>query len=127
MGLRLQIDPHLRIACVRLYKEYDSIITKAQEVGTTQRISISINKDRAKEVAELVTKGTYPSLSAAYDAATAVLLEQEAEKEAWWAETIRRCDEAEQHPERMLDQETFHKLLWDGIAERKKQRRTLRA
>ena len=55
------------------------IITKVRTVATTQRISVSINKQRAKE-AELVTKGAYPSLSAAYDAATEALLEQEAEK-----------------------------------------------
>ena len=126
MGPDFEIHPHVRIACVNHHTEYDSVITKVHTVASTQRISVSINKQRAKEVAELVTKGAYPSLSAAYDAATEALLEHEAEKEAWWAETIRRCKEAQKHPERMLDPETFHKMLWEGIAERKKQRGTSR-
>ncbi|MCV0371836.1 hypothetical protein [Filomicrobium sp.] len=33
------------------------------------------------------------------------------ETEAWWKETLRRCDEAEQHPERMLDIDTFFRKV----------------
>ena len=51
-------------------------------------------------------------------------IEQEAEKEAWWAETIRRCDEAEKHPERMLDADTFFKKVREEIGRRKQAARS---
>ncbi|MCV0371848.1 hypothetical protein [Filomicrobium sp.] len=76
-------------------------------MANTERISISVDKQRAGRIRSLVENGAYPSISSAFDAAADVLLAREAEKEAWWAETLHRCDEAEQHPEKMLDVDTF--------------------
>jgi Arc/MetJ-type ribon-helix-helix transcriptional regulator len=69
---------------------------------------------------ELVEKGNYRSVSSAYDVAAEVLLEREAEKEAWWKETLRRCDEAEQQPERMLDANAFFREVRDELNRVKK-------
>ena len=69
---------------------------------------------------DLVARGVYPSLSSAFDAAAAVLLEQEAAKEAWWKEIIRRCDEAERHPEKLLDPDTFFRNVQERIERRRK-------
>jgi Arc/MetJ-type ribon-helix-helix transcriptional regulator len=88
-------------------------------MANTQRVSISISKERAAQVQELVSKGAYPTVSAAYEAAADVLVEQEIEKAAWWAETIRRCEEAERHPERLLDHETFWNKVREEIGRRK--------
>jgi hypothetical protein len=48
-----------------------------------------------------------------------VLLDQEEAKQAWWDETIRRCDEAAKHPERMLSPEAFGKATAEEISRRK--------
>jgi Arc/MetJ-type ribon-helix-helix transcriptional regulator len=89
-------------------------------MANTERFSVSVDKDRASRIRALVDSGAYPSVSSAFDAAADALIEREAAKEEWWAETIRRCDEAEKHPEKLLDAATFHKLLWDDIADMKK-------
>ena len=89
-------------------------------MANTERFSVSVDKDRASRIRALVDKGAYPSVSSAFDAAADALIEREDAKEAWWAETLRRCDEVEKHPERVLDAATFHKRLWDGIAELKR-------
>jgi Arc/MetJ-type ribon-helix-helix transcriptional regulator len=91
-------------------------------MGTTERFSVSVNKNRAAQLRQLVERGVYPSISSAFDAAADALIELEDAKEAWWSETLRRCDEAEKHPERLLDAATFHKRLWEGIAELKRTR-----
>jgi Arc/MetJ-type ribon-helix-helix transcriptional regulator len=84
---------------------------------SVERISISLSNSQAEKLRSLVESGQYPSVSAAVDAATDVLLEHEAEKQAWWQETIRRCEEAERHPERLLDADRFFKELWAEIAD----------
>jgi len=86
----------------------------------TERFSVSVHKDRASRMRELVERGAYPTISSAFDAAADALIEQENAKEAWWAETIRRCDEAEKHPERLLDADTFFRQVREKIALAKK-------
>lgn len=76
-------------------------------MGTTERFSVSVNKDRAAQLRQLVERGVYPSISSAFDAAADALIDREKAREDWWAETLRRCDEAEAHPERLLDADTF--------------------
>jgi hypothetical protein len=63
----------------------------------------------------LVEAGVYPTLSSAFDAAAHALLEKEAEKKAWWEETLRRCEEAERHPEKLLDPDTFFRSVREKI------------
>lgn len=84
-------------------------------MATTERISISVNKERAERIRQLVRSGTFPNISAAYDAATNVLITHLADKEGWWQETLRRCDEAERHPEKMLDPDEFFRTVRAGI------------
>lgn len=84
-------------------------------MANTERLSVSISKARAADVRELVANGAYPSVSSAVDAAVEVLLDHEAEKAAWWAETLRRCEEAEKHPERLLDFDTFRRNVRSRI------------
>lgn len=91
-------------------------------MANTERLSISISKARAADVRELVAKGAYPSVSSAVDAAVEVLLDHEAEKAAWWAETLRRCEEAEKHPERLMDFDTFVRTLDADIQQLRKSR-----
>lgn len=89
-------------------------------MANTERISISVDKQRAGRIRSLVESGAYPSVSSAFDAAADVLLAREAEKAAWWLETLRRCDEAEQHPEKMLDVDTFFRSVRADIDHLKK-------
>lgn len=89
-------------------------------MANTERISISVDKQRAGRIRSLVESGAYPSISSAFDAAADVLLARVAESEAWWEETLRRCDEAEQHPERMLDFDTFFSEVRADIERLKK-------
>lgn len=63
----------------------------------------------------LVERGTYPSVSSAYEAASEALFGLEAAREQWWRETIRRCEEAEKHPERLLDADTFFRKVRQEI------------
>lgn len=76
-------------------------------MANSERISINLNKERAQKIRSLVRNGVYPSVSSAFDAAAGVLLAQEAEREAWWQETLRRCDEAEKNPEMLLAPDAF--------------------
>lgn len=92
-------------------------------MAQSERMSISISKERVAKIREFVGAGVYPSLSAAMDSAAVVLLEQEAEKKAWWAETVRRCKEAEKHPEQLLDADTFFQGVRKEIASRKQRPR----
>lgn len=80
-------------------------------MASTERLSVSVNKGRATRIREFVEKGLYPTVSSAFDAAADALIEIEQEKEAWWAEALRRCDEAEKHPEKLLDPDTFFREL----------------
>lgn len=91
-------------------------------MANTERFSISVDKDRAALIRELVEKGAYPSVSSAFDAAADALIAREAEKDAWWEETLRRCEEAEQHPESLLDADRFFKSLRASIDQEKKSR-----
>jgi hypothetical protein len=47
--------------------------------------------------------------------ATAILQKQEEEKTAWWAETVRRCEEAARHPERLIDAERVFRGVREEI------------
>lgn len=89
-------------------------------MANTERFSVSVDKDRAARIRALVENGAYPSVSSAFDAAADALIEREAAKEEWWAETLRRCDEAEKHPERLLDADTFFRKVREEIDRRKK-------
>lgn len=85
-------------------------------MANTERFSVSVDKHRAARLRALVERGAFPSMSSAFDAATDALIELEEAKEAWWEETLRRCDEAEKHPERLLDADTFFRDVRDEIA-----------
>lgn len=88
-------------------------------MANTERMSVSVNKDRAARIRELVETGAYPSISSAFDAAADALIEKEDARAAWWVETRRRCDEAEKHPERLLDVEKFFRKVREEISELK--------
>lgn len=92
-------------------------------MSSTTRFSVSLNNDKGAALRALVEDGVYPSLSSAFDAAVDNLLEREEEKKAWWAEMARRCDEAEAHPERLLDPEEFMRGLQARIDGYKASRR----
>jgi len=80
-------------------------------VARTERLSISLDKTSADGMRALISDGTYTSMSAAMSDATRLLLEKREEQKQWWAETARRCDEAEKHPERLLDADTFFRQV----------------
>lgn len=82
-----------------------------------------MNKDKSAALRALVEEGAYPTLSSAFDAAVDNLLELEREKKAWWDELARRCDEAEAHPERLLNPEEFMRGLQSRIDAYKASRR----
>lgn len=79
------------------------------------KFSITMQKEKARKIRDLVEAGKYPTISAAFDAAADALTDLEHEREAWWAENIRRCKEAEAHPERLMDADEFHTALWSRI------------
>jgi len=83
-------------------------------------MSISIRKSRADGIRKLVGGGLYPSISAAMDHAVEALLDQVAEQDEWWTETVRRCAAAEANPESLLDADTFFEGVRKDIARRKK-------
>ncbi len=89
-------------------------------MAITERLSVSIHKDRAAHIRELVSKGTFDSISSAIDEAADMLIDRERAREEWWTETLRRCDEAEKHPERLLDADTFFQQVRAEIERRKK-------
>jgi Arc/MetJ-type ribon-helix-helix transcriptional regulator len=78
-----------------------------------------VMKDQAWPVRDLVEQGTFPSVSAAYEAGAKALLVQEARSRAWWEETLHRCEDAEKHPERLLDADTFFADVRKDIDRRK--------
>lgn len=88
-------------------------------MANTERISVSVDKDRAAGIRLLVEQGHFPSVSAAFDAAADALIEREAARADWWAETLRRCDEAEQNPERLLDADSFFRDVRSEISLKK--------
>lgn len=83
----------------------------------TVRLTINLGKQKADQIKELVKRGDYPSVSKVFDVAADVLLARELERDAWWAETLRRCDEAEAYPERLLDADTFFQGVREDLAE----------
>ena len=89
-------------------------------MANTERFSVSVDKDRAARMRALVEQGTFPSMSSAFDAAADALIELEETKAIWWEETLRRCDEAEQHPEKLLDADTFFRDVREEITRAKK-------
>jgi Arc/MetJ-type ribon-helix-helix transcriptional regulator len=93
-------------------------------MANTERFSISLDTDRASLIRELVEQGKYPSISSVFDAAADVLLEREAIRQEWWDETVRRCEEAEKHPERLLDHDAFFRQTRKEIGRRKQILRT---
>ena len=88
----------------------------------TERVSISIDKGRAARIRALVESGAYPNVSAVYDAAALMFLEHQDEMDVWWQEAVRRCDESEKFPERMLDPDTSFKVVASGIGSKAKPR-----
>lgn len=114
-------DISINITLEYLYGLYYCCRAKKEcSVSITQKFSINIDGERGASMRELVARGVYPSLSSAFDAAAAVLLEQEAAKEAWWKEVIRRCNEAERYPEKLLDLDIFFRNVQDRIDRRRK-------
>lgn len=91
-------------------------------MSNTQRFSISLNNEKGSALRALVQEGAYPSISSAFDTAVDNLLEFERERKAWWDEIARRCDEAEAHPERLEDPDTFFRKLREEIDELKASR-----
>lgn len=91
-------------------------------MANTERLSISISKENAAAVRELVASGSFASVSAAFDTAAHVLLQHQAEKQAWIAEINRICDEAEANPERCMDLDTFFAAVDSDIEALKKTR-----
>lgn len=89
-------------------------------MANTERMSISVAKERAESMRKLVESGAYPSLSSAFDAAADALVAQEALKAAWWQETLRRFDEAERNPERLMDIDSFFRGVHEDIEQLKK-------
>jgi Arc/MetJ-type ribon-helix-helix transcriptional regulator len=76
-------------------------------MANIERFSISLDTDRASLIRDLVDQGKYPSITSVFDAAADALLEREAIRQEWWFETTRRCEEAEKHPDRLLDHDAF--------------------
>lgn len=87
---------------------------------TTERFSISVSKECAARIRTLVEQGTYPSVSSAFDAAADALLDREALKNAWWKETLIRCDEAERNPQCLLEPDKFFSSIRAEIARTRK-------
>ncbi|MGP0089723.1 MAG: hypothetical protein ACLPKB_07160 [Xanthobacteraceae bacterium] len=77
-------------------------------MSTAERLSISLKKERAAWARKQVAQGRYPNISATVDAALDALAEMDLARDAWWVETLLRCEEAEQHPEQMLSADDFH-------------------
>lgn len=82
---------------------------------TTERLSVSLSKKSADEVRALVAQGAFPSVSAAIDAASAMLIERHHAEVQWWRETAQRCREAAEDPGRVLSGTAFHDQLWATI------------
>jgi hypothetical protein len=45
-----------------------------------------------------------------------MLIQQQAERKAWWPETISRCDHAEKHPEQMMEAGAFFETVRADIS-----------
>lgn len=80
------------------------------------RLNIIIDKKNDLKIRELVDRGLYPSVSRAINAAAEALIELEAERTAWWAETKRRCVEAEESPQGLLGADDVFASLRDAMA-----------
>lgn len=81
-----------------------------------ERLSISIDERYATEIRKLVETGAFRTISAAFEEAATILIEQEVEKVAWWAETVRRCDQATTHPDLMIGTDAFFEAVRSDIA-----------
>jgi Arc/MetJ-type ribon-helix-helix transcriptional regulator len=76
-------------------------------MANQERLSISIDARHAAKIRKLVETGDFKTVSAAFEEAATILIEQQAERKAWWAETISRCDHADKHPEQMIEAGAF--------------------
>lgn len=83
------------------------------------RLNIIIDKKNDVKIRELVDRGIYPSVSRAINAAAEALIELEAERTAWWAETKRRCVEAEKCPQGLLAMNDVFASIRDAVAQDK--------
>lgn len=81
-----------------------------------ERLSISIDEQRASEMRKLVETGRYKTISAAFDKAAAILIERQAQEDAWWIETIRRCEEAERNPGQMVEAAALFDVVRSDVA-----------
>lgn len=85
-------------------------------MANLERMSISIDERHATEIRKLVESGSFKTISAAFEEAATILIEQEAEKNVWWAETVRRCDDAANHPDQMIEAGAFFDTVRADIA-----------
>lgn len=90
-------------------------VIKGMHMSEIVRVTISIKKEKAEQIRSLVERGVYSSVSRAYDAGADAIIDEDVQREAWWAETLRRCEEAEQHPERLLDADTFFREVREQL------------
>jgi hypothetical protein len=67
-----------------------------------------------------VRGGAFSSVGSSFDAAADALIECEDAKSAWWQETLRRCDEAEQRREKLQDADAFFRSVRGRIATAKR-------
>lgn len=81
-----------------------------------ERMSISIDGRHAAEIRKLVESGRFKTISAAFEEAATILIEQQNDKEAWWAETISRCEHAASHPEQMVEPGALFDMVRADIA-----------
>lgn len=81
-----------------------------------ERMSISVDGRRAAEIRKLVESGRFKTISEAFDAAALILIERQNEETAWWAETVSRCELAENHPERMVEAGALFDMVRADIA-----------
>jgi Arc/MetJ-type ribon-helix-helix transcriptional regulator len=84
-------------------------------MANQERLSISIDERSAAEIRKLVEGGAFKTISAAFEEAATILIGHQAEMKAWWAETLRRCDEAAEHPERMIEARAFFDLVRNDL------------
>jgi Arc/MetJ-type ribon-helix-helix transcriptional regulator len=85
-------------------------------MANLERMSISIDERYATEIRKLVESGSFKTISAAFEEAATILIEQQTEKSAWWAETVRRCNDADKHPDQMIEAGAFFDTVRADIA-----------
>jgi len=85
-------------------------------MANQERLSISIDAKQAARIRQLVETGDFKTVSAAFEEAAIMLIEQQAERTAWWAETVKRCNDADKHPDQMIEAGAFFDAVRSDIA-----------